>query len=914
MKKQQKTITSFILTLALVLGLFTFGPNVGEAHASAAAWNGTDISESLSGDGSFTSPYAISSGADLAYLAYSVNNGNSYSEKYIELSTDIDLGGHNWTPIGISSGIYFSGNFDGNHHTISGLTITNSAPSTFYQGLFAYIRSGVITDVNLTDVSINTIAYHVGGLVGSMQNSTVSGISVTGEIIGNSVVGGIAGSINSVGPDIFGTISSSSAICTISSIGTDSWDGDAGGIVGSNNKGKISACAAEGFVSGNTRVGGLIGGNADGCIEHSYSTADVNATGMFVGGLVGSSTDFSAAPEIISCYATGNVSGDSGTVGGLAGITVNTKILKSYAAGSVSSGSSNAGGLVGAHQNNSVIESCYATGSILQGDQAGGLVGSTFMASVVSSYAIGYISPGAMVSGGLAGVVTLTTFSGCFWDTETSGTDNAFAVGTNTGNTGTSTAIMTLNSSIYEAAGWDFSNTWNMGTGSYLYPVFGTNGTPVVPPGPAPGGTGSSGGSSLGDTPVKIDGLTKMSVTGKTESIDGVKTLVFTPDFGKLKTFIETAKDNSEIRIPYTGTSNSIGGAFSGDAIKLMADKNISIGLEMNDILYQIPANAIDFKRAASILNRSADLSGLEIRIVIQDVNHEMDEKIKAVLQSQNFTSPMPAVEFKLIAVNTATGASSSLNQFIDYIERVIKLPDNVDPSKISTGVLCKEAGKLVHVPTKITEKNGKYYAVVKSYTNGILLFIENTFSFRDIENHWSRNEVREMGDRLVVTGVGGSLFEPDREITRAEFAAIMVRALGLAATEENAQFKDVKQGEWYEEYINTAVSSGILKGYGDGTARPLNLITREEAMAIIARSMNITGMDPSIEAGDTEKLLSSFRDAGKASSWAKDDIVSCVKIQVVTGSNGYLKPRDEITRAQVAAIVQRLMRKSALI
>ena len=92
------------------------------------------------------------------------------------------------------------------------------------------------------------------------------------------------------------------------------------------------------------------------------------------------------------------------------------------------------------------------------------------------------------------------------------------------------------------------------------------------------------------------------------------------------------------------------------------------------------------------------------------------------------------------------------------------------------------------------------------------------------------------MGSRMVVTGVGDNNYEPNRNITRAEFATIIVRALGLAPGTGSSGFDDVSTAGWYCGYINTAVDYGIVTGYGDGTFGPNEPITREQAMTMIAR------------------------------------------------------------------------------
>ena len=102
----RKRLLPMILTVAMVLGLFTWGPlapeeNVKEAKAAVTPWDGSTRT-APTGGGTESNPYLIASGANLAYLAQQVNGGTNYQDKFFCLTEDIDLNNKNWTPIGNS--------------------------------------------------------------------------------------------------------------------------------------------------------------------------------------------------------------------------------------------------------------------------------------------------------------------------------------------------------------------------------------------------------------------------------------------------------------------------------------------------------------------------------------------------------------------------------------------------------------------------------------------------------------------------------------------------------------------------------------------------------------------------------------------------------------------------------------------
>jgi len=185
----------------------------------------------------------------------------------------------------------------------------------------------------------------------------------------------------------------------------------------------------------------------------------------------------------------------------------------------------------------------------------------------------------------------------------------------------------------------------------------------------------------------------------------------------------------------------------------------------------------------------------------------------------------------------------------------------------------------------------------------------------QELAGHWAEEAVNDMGSRLIVSGVGEGIFAPNREVTRAEFAAIVVRALGLKPEAGKTIFTDVNESDWYSSCINTASKYKIILGYGDGRFGPNDKVTREQAMIMIARAMNITQLKVELADGETDKLLGEFKDASTSADHAKDSIAKCIKAGVITGKIGKLiAPKDNITRAEAAVIVRRLLQLSDLI
>ena len=172
---------------------------------------------------------------------------------------------------------------------------------------------------------------------------------------------------------------------------------------------------------------------------------------------------------------------------------------------------------------------------------------------------------------------------------------------------------------------------------------------------------------------------------------------------------------------------------------------------------------------------------------------------------------------------------------------------------------------------------------------------------FRDIAGHWAEKDIQEMAKKGIVSGVTDTTFEPDRSITRAEFATLVVKALNLKSG-ISAGFTDVPEGAWSASYVNAAANAGLISGYA-GEFRPEDAITREEMAVVIVKTHQFRG--GKLESGK----ISNFTDKDQIADWAvnyADQAVSTGFISGITATT--FGPRENATRAQVTAVLNRML------
>ena len=217
-------------------------------------------------------------------------------------------------------------------------------------------------------------------------------------------------------------------------------------------------------------------------------------------------------------------------------------------------------------------------------------------------------------------------------------------------------------------------------------------------------------------------------------------------------------------------------------------------------------------------------------------------------------------------------------------------------------------------MPTEIVFINGKCFAKINSLINSTYSVIWNPVEFKDVVDYWAQAAINDMGSGMVVTGVGDGNYEPTRSITRAEFAAIVVRAMGLAQGTTESSFSDVSLTDWFNGFVDTATAYGLITGYDSSDYGPNDTITREQAMAILARAMKLTGRSVDLTDNETIELVSKYLDGAAVSDYAIASVAACLKTGIVNGTTAStISPKDYVTRAEVAVMVQRLLQKSGL-
>lgn len=194
--------------------------------------------------------------------------------------------------------------------------------------------------------------------------------------------------------------------------------------------------------------------------------------------------------------------------------------------------------------------------------------------------------------------------------------------------------------------------------------------------------------------------------------------------------------------------------------------------------------------------------------------------------------------------------------------------------------------------PEKEEEKNN---SIEKEETDKKIIF-------KDIENHWAKDTIIEMYENGVVKGISDNEFSPDTFITRAQFAMMISKLIGLEVRDEKTEFSDISKGAWYEDAVLKVASNGVMKG-SDGNFRPDDNITREEICQVIKNLKKPDDVDTA--------MLEVFKDRENISDWAREAVAYAISKEIVKGKgNNLFLPRDNATRAEGLVMLKRMTDK----
>ena len=839
------------------------------------------------GEGTKEKPYQIETAGELYWFAEQVNSGNTAI--HAKLMDNITINDNvldengslneeksdtfeQWTPIGEDNDHEYTGTFDGQNHTISGLYVVSTGD---YAGLFGYVFGGTIKNVGVVDSYIRGGRF-VGGVCGYNMNGTIKNCYNTGTVNGNGNGSGYSPSVGGVcGYNMNGTIENSYNTGTVTVTGSNA---DIGGVCGFNssggtieksyNKGTVTVTEAGDYAY----IGGVCGNN-DGTIRNSYNTGKVTVTVTidftFVGGVCGNNDG-----TIENSYNTGTVTGEHIFVGGVCGWNSGT-IRNSYNTGKVTVENVNVytsvGGVCG--NNNGTIENSYNTGKVTgYRVSVGGVCGWNWSSITNCYFLTGTANSGI---GGDSGTVKKVEEK-----------DNlAFSSGE---------VECLLNGSQYPQPWGQVSN--NM-------PVLVNN---------RPEDVENCKIIVCVDVVITPENTTKHYIEkgSNLNELAYPSGYVFFED-DDYTTWIDTATKTYDVNTTIYATLPVAG---------ITLDKT-TLSLYVNDT--ETLAATVTPDTASKVLNWSS--SDDTVATVDQNGKVTAVGKGTATITAASIDGSGVQAICTVTVKKKSSGGGSVFFWDLKFDTNGGSKIDTVTEWEYSTIDLDeyvpeKEGYKFVgwYADEDLTKKIDEVYLTQDTTVYAKWEKIEEevpeepdeteeiketeTISFKDVkESDWFYEAVSYAVENGLMSGMSEDIFAPNTPLTREMLAVVLYNVEGQPESTEANTFTDVKGDMWYTDAILWANENGIVAGYDNGAYGVGDLITREQFATILYRYAQSKGYDTT-QGG---MAVREFSDYENISDYARPAMAWAVNAGIMGGmDDGTLMPQGKATRAEAATML----------
>ncbi len=356
-----------------------------------------------------------------------------------------------------------------------------------------------------------------------------------------------------------------------------------------------------------------------------------------------------------------------------------------------------------------------------------------------------------------------------------------------------------------------------------------------------------------------------------------------------------------------------------------LTEEDIDLFLEHDDDMilhaespygsYDLPLGELDLEAIKEQLGQEGE--ELTFRIIIEALSDDAQANVRVKLGEHGLTLINGVVGFEVQALQgDVTITIESFGSV--YVNRTIPLLNEyIDPDRTTGVMVDPETGSYRFVPTIFEETEEGWTAILKREGNSFYTIVTYDKTFDDIQGHPAQDDIELLASKLIVFGMDERSFVPEASLTRAQYAALLVRALGLQTNTVESIFSDVPQGAWYARDVTAAGQAGLILGYEDGTFRPNQAVTREELAVMLARAIRYVERAVNFESmmGEADEMtFEMYVDGGDISDWARDDVADLIQAGILSGrmmDSGMeiLAPRADATRAEMASALTAWLR-----
>ncbi|MHA6530382.1 S8 family serine peptidase [Paenibacillus sp. BAC0078] len=393
------------------------------------------------------------------------------------------------------------------------------------------------------------------------------------------------------------------------------------------------------------------------------------------------------------------------------------------------------------------------------------------------------------------------------------------------------------------------------------------------------------------------EGTKQVTVTPAVASKDGVTTVTVTDNDLKAA-LANAATSKTAVVISVASTTDKAAQlSLTADQVKLLT--GLPAG---SSVIVSISGSAVSLP--VSLFSGSPAGQGLKL-----DIKQSPDTASKLTSSVAGSTVIGTPVSFEA-SWTTATGSTYLNVPNNTFIKRSFTVPGAIQPK--TAGVLFEENGLVTPVASVFTpQADGTTIVTVSRPGFSVYAAVSKpSAAFTDIAASKSATAIKTLADKLIIQGTSATTFSPLNNLTRAEFTALLTRALGLR-TDASVTFTDVKSSDWYAKDVAAASKAGLILGIGNGKFAPTQKVTRQELAVILDRALKLTG----VELKAANPSFTTYTDNAKVAPYAKDSLQSLSKAGIIGSDAGTaFNPTAPATRETAAAALYELLSKIGLI
>ncbi len=286
----------------------------------------------------------------------------------------------------------------------------------------------------------------------------------------------------------------------------------------------------------------------------------------------------------------------------------------------------------------------------------------------------------------------------------------------------------------------------------------------------------------------------------------------------------------------------------------------------------------------------------------IYGTNNYVGERANSITSSENYLNPNIAGA-TITSDGSMTGAASQLPYLNSNMDTINGVNVSGEEQYLDGGCPID-----IHTENSIDALKRSYEPFdLKSNLKGMTGAAANLLNyFPDVpEQHWASCDIDKLAMNDVVVGYPDRMFKPNRNVSRAEFATMLVKGFNMdnCSLEPKCIFSDVPAGNWANPMIAKAVDEKLMKGYPNGRFMPNNHVTRAEALTAMAKGLN----NCSIDECKAKEILSKYKDGGRVPSWSKIPIATALENGALSDlpNSDMILPDKTASRADIASMLQ---------